>query len=93
MIINNKRIYNNGWSISNCIACSPHDQGKQKQYNADHAFKQDNQNKQVRLYVMPKMKISFSEETMVLLTRDRTATSHCVHKSRLVMLHFAYTKY
>ena len=45
MIINNKRIYcNNGWSISNYIACSPHDQGKQKQYNADHAFKQDYQN-------------------------------------------------
>ena len=85
MIINNKRIYNNGWSISNYIACSPHDQGKQKQYNADHAFKQDNQNKQVRLYVMPKMKISISEETM--------ATSHCVHKSRLVMLHIAYAKY
>ena len=76
MIINNKRIYNNGWSISNYIACSPHDQGKQKQYNADHAFKQDNQNKQVRLYVMPKMKISFSEETMVLLTLETGRQRH-----------------
>ena len=76
MIINNKRIYNNGWSISNYIACSPHDQGKQKQYNADHAFKQDNQNKQVRLYVMPKMKISFSKETMVLLTIETGRQRH-----------------